>query len=114
MSEEPSWYSKNRERCLELAKAYGETHKEERKAYWKQYYEKNKTEILQKRRTYAKKNKEKIYQNYRKKYYKKNYEKKKEIKKEETTPIPSFSSPPPYRPDFTFTRTTEPVLITWD
>lgn len=115
MTEEATWYSKNRQHALEMANTYANQHKEERKAYWKQWYEKNKEKLLERRKAYAKKNKPKIYENYRKKYYKKNYEKTKQQKQEkESIPSPSFSSLPPHRPEFTFTRSTEPVLVTWD
>jgi hypothetical protein len=77
-----TYYQKNRERQLALAKEYQKNNKEKAKRYWASYYATHKTELLAKRKEYARNNKPKIYENYRKKYYKKNYEKTKQQKQE--------------------------------
>ena len=59
MSDEPTYYQKNRDRCLTQAKEYLEQHREEYKAYHREYYQKNKHQMNAKRREWQRKNREK-------------------------------------------------------
>lgn len=93
MSEEEkkeSYYSRNRERQLELAKKYRAEHAEQYKTYWVTYYQKNKDELKVKHRNYVRNNREKINQKQRTIYYKRHQAKK---KGETPEPLPSVLSP---------------------
>ena len=59
MSEEQTYYQKNRDRCLTNAKEYLEQHREEYKAYHREYYQKNKHAMNAKRREWQRKHREK-------------------------------------------------------
>lgn len=50
MSEEQTYYQRNRERILSYAKEYGAKHREQQKEYWKTYYEQNKETLKAKGR----------------------------------------------------------------
>ena len=56
MGDSETYYSKNRERLLALAKEYRETHKEEQNLYLKEWYQRNKERILERNKTERLKN----------------------------------------------------------
>jgi D-lyxose ketol-isomerase len=73
-----TYYAKNRERQLALAKAYRDANKEKMKGYWKKYYQENKHTLKDKHREYVRKNRDVINRKNRTIYYPKHQAKKKE------------------------------------
>ena len=99
MSEETqSYYQRNKERQLALAKVYREKHKEKYRTYWQTYYLANKQSLLEKRKEYARKNRDRIYQKNRTVYYPRHQAKK---KNEVPPPLPEVLSPTVPLPQWT-------------
>lgn len=80
MSEEQtqSYYQRNRERQLALAKEYRTKNREKYRAYWKIYYQENKDVLREKHKQYVRKNKTRINFLNRTKYYPTHQAKKQE------------------------------------
>ena len=85
-----TYYQKNRERQLALAKEYQKNNKEKAKRYWASYYATHKTELLAKRKEYARNNKDRIYRKNRTVYYPRHQKKK---KGEPVEPLPPVLNP---------------------
>lgn len=114
MSEEEkkqSYYQRNRERQLELAKKYREANKEKNKDYWKDYYVKNKTVLREKHKDYVRKNKDVINRKNRTVYYKRHQQKKKD---EPMDPLPSVLSPTVEMPMWTMIVSPGDHLVTFE
>lgn len=114
MSEEEkkqSYYQRNRERQLELAKKYREANKEKMKDYWVSYYQKNKDTLKVKHRDYVRKNKDLINRKNRTVYYKRHQQKK---KCEPVEPLPSVLSPTVEMPMWTMIVSPGDHLVTFE
>lgn len=86
MSEETqTYYQKNREKQLKLAKEYQDKNRDYYKAYNRVYYQKNKEKLKAKHKEYFLQNQQKIQKDYREKYYPKHYAK---VKQEPAPPQP--------------------------
>lgn len=108
---EETYYQKNKDRQLALAKKYREEHKEQYQSYYKTWYLANREKVLEKRKEYARKNKEKIYEKYRTIYYPRH-----QAKKEEAAPpsLPVVLSPHVELPRYTMFVTEGTVEVRFD
>ena len=88
MSEEKSYYERNKARQLALAKEYRLKNREKYRAYWKIYYQENKDVLREKHKEYVRKNTTRLNFLHRTKYYPAHQAKK----QDEATPqqIPSI------------------------
>jgi hypothetical protein len=112
MTEETqTYYQRNKERQLALAKLYRDKNREKYREYWKAYYQENKQSLLEKRKEYARKNRDRIYQKNRTVYYPRHQAKKKNAPPE---PLPEVLSPTVHLPQWTLVVSRGDHLVSFD
>jgi hypothetical protein len=81
-----SYYQRNRERQLALAKEYRQKNREKYRAYWKIYYQEKKDILREKHKQYVRKNNTRLNFLNRTKYYPKHQTKKQDEIRSPTIP----------------------------
>lgn len=104
MEKKETYYSRNRAKILERQKEYNQSHAEEQKRYYKEWYEKNKVEL----------NRRRVEQMRAKRALVPRVKKEKKVKEKKEKPVLPIFVPEPEPEPVMITYTESDFTVRWD